>query len=189
MSDLAIKKEVEQFREILNIVFGRLRSSILRLRGAKIGSKTDIGKGCEIKHPWCVKMGSRVELESFVYLKIVSDKAKLDIGDYSFLGRGTHFDIMESLEIGHHRTLIGPGCFITDHDHSFIVGARIDQQPCKSRSVFIGDDVWLGAKAVVLPGVRIGNGAVVGAGGVVDKDVDAMTVVAGIPAKGIGIRR
>jgi acetyltransferase-like isoleucine patch superfamily enzyme len=52
--------------------------------------------------------------------------------------------------------------------------------------VDIGDDVWIGRGALVLPGVTIGDGAVVAAGAVVTKDVPAGSVVAGVPAKVVG---
>jgi acetyltransferase-like isoleucine patch superfamily enzyme len=55
--------------------------------------------------------------------------------------------------------------------------------------VEIGEDVWIGAHAVVLPGVRIGSGAVVGAGAVVNRDVPPNTIVGGVPARVIGDRR
>jgi len=52
--------------------------------------------------------------------------------------------------------------------------------------VVIEDDVWIGSGAIVLPGTRVGRGAVVAAGAVVSRDVPAMSVVAGVPAKPIG---
>lgn len=55
----------------------------------------------------------------------------------------------------------------------------------KTAPVVIEDDVWLGTNAVVLPGVRVGRGAVVGAGAVVTRDVPPFTVVAGVPARAI----
>jgi galactoside O-acetyltransferase len=61
-------------------------------------------------------------------------------------------------------------------------------QGCESAPVVIEDDVWLGANAVVLPGIRIGKGAIVGAGAVVTHDVEAMSIVAGVPARPIGKR-
>jgi acetyltransferase-like isoleucine patch superfamily enzyme len=62
-------------------------------------------------------------------------------------------------------------------------GLRIDQQSCGVEPVAIGSDVWLGTGVVVLPGVSIGDGAVVGANSVVTRDVAPMTVVAGVPAR------
>jgi galactoside O-acetyltransferase len=61
---------------------------------------------------------------------------------------------------------------------------RRDLKP-SAQPVIIEDDVWIGTRAVILPGVRIGYGSVIAAGSVVTKDVPPMTVVAGIPAKPI----
>jgi maltose O-acetyltransferase len=67
--------------------------------------------------------------------------------------------------------------------------SRLDLEPyvkehlVKTAPVVIEDDVWLGTNAVVLPGVRVGRGAVVGAGAVVTEDVAPFTVVAGVPAR------
>jgi hypothetical protein len=55
----------------------------------------------------------------------------------------------------------------------------------RANQVTLGDDVWIGHRAVLLPGVKIGTGAVVGAGAVVTKDVPPFTIVAGVPAKKI----
>ncbi|MBI5889614.1 MAG: CatB-related O-acetyltransferase [Nitrosomonadales bacterium] len=54
--------------------------------------------------------------------------------------------------------------------------------------VVIGNDVWIGADAIVLPGVRVGDGAVIGAGAVVTKDVAAFQIVAGVPARPVRMR-
>jgi acetyltransferase-like isoleucine patch superfamily enzyme len=64
----------------------------------------------------------------------------------------------------------------------------IKQQGITEQGIVIEDDVWLGAHAVVLDGVRIGRGAVVGAGSVVRQDVPAFAVVAGVPAVVVGER-
>jgi len=58
----------------------------------------------------------------------------------------------------------------------------------KGKSVMIGNDVWIGHSSIIMPGVRIGNGAVIGAGAVVIKDVEPYTIVAGVPAKKINKR-
>ena len=96
-------------------------------------------------------------------------------------------DIQGELAIGSH-VLIAPGVFITDHNHKTSSNLRINQQPCTTEKVVIEDDVWIGANAVVLPGVTISSGAVIAAGAVVSKDVSSMTIVAGVPAKKIGSR-
>ena len=64
----------------------------------------------------------------------------------------------------------------------------IKLQGITTKPVVIGNDVWLGARVIIVPGVTIGDGAVVGAGAVVTKDVPPYTVVAGVPARKIGLR-
>jgi maltose O-acetyltransferase len=65
---------------------------------------------------------------------------------------------------------------------------RLDEQGSRSTAVTIGDDVWIGTRALILAGVTIGSGAVIGAGAVVTKDVAANEIVAGVPARTIGKR-
>ncbi len=64
-----------------------------------------------------------------------------------------------------------------------------DFHATRGADVTIEDYVWIGARATILPGVRIGRGAVVAAGSVVTRDVPPMTIVAGVPARAIGIRK
>ena len=58
----------------------------------------------------------------------------------------------------------------------------------KLEPTYIGDDVWIGTRSVIMTGVRIGDGAIVAAGSVVTKDVDPYTIVGGVPAKFIKMR-
>jgi acetyltransferase-like isoleucine patch superfamily enzyme len=55
--------------------------------------------------------------------------------------------------------------------------------------VRIGNDVWIGTRAIILPGVQIGDGAIIGAGSVVTRDVPALAVVGGVPARVIKYRQ
>ncbi|HBI15603.1 MAG TPA: hypothetical protein DDY20_08840 [Desulfobulbaceae bacterium] len=89
---------------------------------------------------------------------------------------------MQSVSIGAH-TQIAPGCFITDHSHGIARELRIDQQPCSEYPVCIGCDVWLGTKVTVLAGVTIGDGAIIAAHSVVNKDVAPYEIVGGVPAR------
>lgn len=104
-----------------------------------------------------------------------------------FVGCNSEFDISESLSIGD-GVLIAPGCFITDHEHRHLAGRPIAEQGCDALAVRIEEDVWLGANVVILAGVTIGRGAIVGAGAVVTRDVAAMSIVAGVPARVIATR-
>jgi acetyltransferase-like isoleucine patch superfamily enzyme len=166
---------------------GYARARLWAAQGAKIGRRVVIEADCRIDRPWGVTIGERSRLEQRVWLKLVSDMARLQIGKFSYLATGTELDVSDSVVVGNH-TVIAPGCFITDHDHGIRPERRIDGQKCVAAPVWIGSDVWIGAGVCILRGVTIGDGAVVGAGAVVKQDVSAQDVVAGIPAKRIGSR-
>jgi len=166
---------------------GRLRARVLAARGARVGAKAVVGPRCIVVRPRCLVLGERAWLEAETYLKMVADTAALELGEHVFVGRGAEFDVMREVSVGAH-TVIAPRCFVTDHNHGILPGWRIDEQPCAVKSVVIGADVWLGAGVVVLPGVRIGDGAVVGANSVVTRDVAPMTVVVGVPARFLRMR-
>jgi acetyltransferase-like isoleucine patch superfamily enzyme len=165
----------------------RLRAVGWRLRGAALGAKCRVGKGCVIQRPWLLSTGERVQFEHGAFIKLVDDRALVTLGSMTFIGCGSELDIAGELHIGSH-VLIAPGCFITDHGHGHAAGTLIDAQGTTCRPVRIGNDVWLGARVVVLPGVTIGDGAIVGAGAVVTHDVSPAAIVAGVPARPIGSR-
>ena len=103
----------------------------------------------------------------------------IKIGKNVFINSGCCFQDQGGIEIGDN-ALIGQQVVIATLNH--------DMNPTKRQNILpspvkIGNDVWIGAKATILPGVTIGNGAVIAAGAVVTKDVPDLAVVAGIPAK------
>lgn len=91
------------------------------------------------------------------------------------------------IELADH-VMLGPDVMITAASYLFNEGSPVTEQPMEEKSIHIGKDAWLGAKAMVLPGVTIGDGAIVAAAAVVTKDVPANAIVAGIPAKVVGQR-
>jgi acetyltransferase-like isoleucine patch superfamily enzyme len=103
------------------------------------------------------------------------------IGDYTRIG--LHNTIIGPVNIGHHVNL-AQGITVTALNHNFEDSEkRIDEQGVSTTPVVIEDDVWIGANAVILPGVRVGTHSVVAAGAVVTKEVPPHSIVAGIPAK------
>jgi acetyltransferase-like isoleucine patch superfamily enzyme len=111
-----------------------------------------------------------------------SPDVKLRIGPGTYINRGTFIDVTESLLIGK-QVAIGPGCYITDHDH----GSNITKPPLAQEMIGkptrIGDWVWIGANVVILKGVVIGERTIVGAGSVVTKSLPADVIAAGVPAR------
>ena len=96
---------------------------------------------------------------------------------------GLHNTIIGPVEIGSHVNL-AQGITVTALNHNFSdTNKRIDEQGVSTNPVTIEDDVWVGANAVILPGVTIGEHCVVAAGAVVTKDVPPHSLVAGVPAK------
>ena len=105
------------------------------------------------------------------------------IGDYTRIG--LHNTVIGPVTIGSHVN-IAQGVTVTALNHNYDKpGIRIDQQGITTRPITIGNDVWIGTRAVILPGVTIGSHCVVAAGAVVTTDVPDNTLVAGIPAKTI----
>ena len=103
------------------------------------------------------------------------------VGDHTRIG--LHNTIIGPVSIGNHVNL-AQGITVTALNHNFEdTEKRIDVQGVSTTPVTIEDDVWIGANAVILPGVHIGNHCVVAAGAVVTKDVPPHSLVGGVPAK------
>lgn len=125
----------------------------------------------------CV-IGSRSVIESFSVLNnAVGD---LFIGDNTRIGIGN--TIIGPVTIGS-KVNIGQHVLISGINHHYKdINLPIADQGIRTSRVDIADNVWIGANAVILPGIKIGTHAVIGAGAVVTKDVEPYTVVAGNPA-------
>ncbi|MFC5381920.1 acyltransferase [Aquipuribacter nitratireducens] len=109
---------------------------------------------------------------------------EVHVGERSSLWAG---DSTGRIVLGDH-CLLAPEVFITASNYGTVWGAPVMQQPKQERDVIVGADVWLGVRAVLLPGVRVGDGAVVAAGSVVTRAVPSGAIVAGAPARVIGWR-
>ncbi|MGB3316652.1 MAG: sugar O-acetyltransferase [Albidovulum sp.] len=125
-----------------------------------------IGRDCRIEAPFHCSYGINLTLGDRVYLNtgcVVLDSAPVTIGAHSMLGPGVHIYCAD-----HHRD--------AEKRHAGIERAL---------PVTIGRDVWIGGGAIILPGVTIGDSAIVAAGAVVSRDVAPGSRVAGIPARGL----
>jgi len=124
-----------------------------------------------------------------VTLKTITPWATLIIGDHVGIS-GSTVSAAKSITIGNH-VLIGSGCIITDSDAHPInpEKRRSPDQSCGIKPVVIEDDVFIGARSIILKGVRIGKGSMVGAGSVVSRDVPEYAIVAGNPARVVGDTR
>lgn len=128
--------------------------------------------------------GSDINIEHGAYF---GGGAELRIGDRSGIGLGAK--LSGPVHIGND-VMMGPDVLIYTANHET---ARTDIPMCQqgngpSKPVVIENDVWIGARCILLPGVHIGSGAILAAGSVITKDVPAYAVVGGNPAKVIKIR-
>lgn len=109
------------------------------------------------------------------------------IGDGTSIGDGAHITAVNRIELGKN-VLTGKYVLITDNSHGAMDPAELETAPNKrplvsKGPVVIEDNVWIGEKASILPGVHIGRGAIIGAGAVVTKDVPAGCMALGVPAR------
>ncbi|WP_367773606.1 acyltransferase [Flavobacterium sp. WC2421] len=120
-----------------------------------------------------------------VIIKTCAPYASIKIGSHVGVS-GATISSISSITIGDN-VLIGSGVLITDNDaHSISPEFRNDKNKILSKPIIIENDVFIGARSIILKGVTIGRGALIGAGSVVSKNVDAFAIVGGNPAKKIG---
>lgn len=140
---------------------------------------------CNIYQDWS---GLRIKLNNHGKLKIgkrlktrgqdniLIEGGKLQIGDYCFFNYNVSITCKAHVLIGSH-VQIANNVVIVDHNHDY------KNKGFVSKPVSIDDNVWIGANAVILPGVSIGKFAVIAAGCVVTKDVPEYAIVAGVPGR------
>jgi acetyltransferase-like isoleucine patch superfamily enzyme len=107
-------------------------------------------------------------------------------GDNVQINDRCHIASINSIEIGNN-VLIASDVYITDHDHGAASRLTMSDAPAARVLIYspvvIEDNVWIGQKAIILKGTRIGFGSIVAAGAVVTKDVAPFSVVGGVPAR------
>ena len=141
-------------------ILNEIKSIFIRLHGSSAGKRVVYYPGIKISPSTNIVLGDDVDLAWGV---LITTSGNVSIGDRTLVGYGTKI-----LSSNH----------IIPSGKSKIFGAGHSQAP-----VTIYNDVWIGANVTILPGVTIHEGAVVAAGSVVTKNVEAYTIVGGIPAK------
>ena len=109
--------------------------------------------------------------------------SRVSIGAGSYINAGCFFEGSGEIEIGEN-CMLGPQVMILTSSHELGPGGEIARFPTQHR-VEIRDGSWLGARATIMPGVTVGEGAVVAAGALVSKDCDPGGVYGGVPARRI----
>ncbi len=136
-------------------------------------------------------IGRNVELTAWDEYKGQHFTPEIIIGDGTNIRDYSQITAINSIRIGN-GVLTGPNILITDNAHGASISELLDIAPnlrplSSTGPVIIEDNVWIGAKASIMPGVHIGKGAIIAANSVVTHDVPAYCVAAGIPAKVIKV--
>jgi acetyltransferase-like isoleucine patch superfamily enzyme len=141
-----------------------------------VGRGTIVGPGTKIINSARVRIGRSCLIQDSVYIRAGAE-GSVTVGDRCAMNSFTRLFGHGSIQIGDD-TQLGPGSLITTTDHDY--GAELE---VRFRPVVVGKRVWIGANVTVLPGVTIGDRAVIGAGSVVTKDIGAGCVAVGVPAR------
>jgi acetyltransferase-like isoleucine patch superfamily enzyme len=175
---------------ILHEVLRRMRRAESKARahwwrvlhpGVKIGTGSRIGRGCRLflDRRARLVLGPNCEIDDATTIAIYA-AGRIELGAHSFVGHHCTLAARESIAIGA-GTFLAELVSIRDHDHS--VGLPPSSGQMEVDPVSIGADVWIGAKATIVRGTRIGNGTVIGANSVARGELPAHTVCAGVPAR------
>lgn len=144
--------------------------------------------------PSKIRFGEYTMVDSAI-LSVLKIGGEISIGDYCFVGPGTRIWSVKKITIGN-RVLISHNVNIQDnishpldskerhedYKHIFTTGDQLEVD-FKAEEIVIEDDVWIGFNAIIRKGIKIGKGAIVGAGSVVTKDVPPYAIVVGNPAQ------
>ncbi len=152
------------------------------------GDRIRLERTVDVRSPDRLLLGSEVFVDRGVVLHCggmewSSPGGGIAIGARTYIGPNCVLFGAGGIEIGD-GVLISPGVVITSHQHTFeAVDAEMRAQPIEFGRVVIERNVWIGANATILPGMRLGEGSIVGAGAVVTRDVPVRATVLGVPAR------
>ena len=163
---------VLRFYFIKSFFWKRLSSNGLSLMGKRIQFY--------IVENGTVRIGKRniFSEDTFVY-----SKGKLETGDHFFINSDSRIVCYQEICFGNHVT-IASNVTIVDHDHDYLFDDdSLRLQGYKTSKINIGNNVWIGEKAILLRGANLGDNVIVAAGAVVNKSFPSNVLVGGMPAK------
>jgi acetyltransferase-like isoleucine patch superfamily enzyme len=172
-----------RWQEILANVRSVVAARWYLRRADSVGTRVRVRGRPMVTNNGRMVVGQRVQLISTAArLELVSRAGGLlEIGDRTLVNYGGSIAAAELVRIGP-RCLIGPHVLIMDNDFHRIEPERRLEWP-ESRPIIIGENVWIGARVVVLAGVTIGDDSCIGAGSIVTEDIPPRVFAAGVPAR------
>ncbi|ALG91976.1 MAG: acyltransferase [Confluentimicrobium sp.] len=143
-------------------------SHVAPLRRMKLGSGARISPNAVFSNPERIEAGRSMILGARCHLWAGPRTGRIVIGD---------------------NVLFGPDVMVTAAGYRFNDGAPVTAQAMDEADVVIGNDVWLATRVIILPGARIGDGAIIGAGAIVTGAIPPFSIAVGAPARVIGTRQ
>ena len=177
-----------------NVYFKIICGNSFMRRGVKFGKGSYIRKHAQINGGGYITLGSHTRIGPYSRLQCFTNisgekfKPQIEIGNNVIIGRNVTISCCNKVLIGDNCMITGY-CFLCDSNHGMDASSekRYETQKMIRDTVKLGQNVFVGEKAIILPGVEIGDNAIIGAGSVVTKSVPAYSMVAGNPAKVIKI--
>ncbi len=187
-----------------------LRSFFYRFLFKKVGKNVNFGKNITIRHPNKISIGDNVIIDENCMLDAKgSTNEGISIGDNCFIGRNSilsckngDIKLGSNITIGFNCELFSASeliigndtliaayvyCIAGDHEYN-TVEKPIGSLEAISKGIIIGQNCWLGSKALILDGVKIGKSSIIGAAAVVNKDIPDYSIAVGIPANVVKTR-
>lgn len=179
-----------RFRLIRSLIYtGWLKRNFRKMEGF-VNYPIGVTGGVKMSVEKNVIIGKDVILQAWDNYNGQQNNPSISIGEDCRIGEGTHITAVSDIVIGR-GVQTGRRVLISDNSHGNTYDKEQMKIPVVKRAlstkggIQIGNNVWIGDNAVILSGVKIGDGAIVGANAVVTKDVEAYTIVAGVPARTI----
>lgn len=156
--------------------------------GVRVGSQAELWAFAEASTGGAaIVLGEDADIRSFALLHTYGGSIRIGrrscVNHFCFVNGAGGVELGDDVMLGTHTVILSSEHSIDD------VTVPMGRQPSQTRPVVIEDDVYLGAHVTILAGVRIGTGAVIAAGAVVNRDVPAYAVVGGVPARQIRSRK
>lgn len=175
------------------VLLSKLYTKIF-LRGfANVGKNTIIKPILNSQNRDKIYIGNNVNIGIFSWISVsteyagyscINKKISLRIGDNVDIGNNAFIVANHNITIGNN-VIMAPYVYISDHIHSYMdIEKNLNEQPLTDGGfVEIGNNVFIGIKACIMPNIRIGEGSIIGAGAIVTKDIPSRSVVVGNPAR------
>jgi acetyltransferase-like isoleucine patch superfamily enzyme len=165
----------------------RLRLALYTLLGMHLGKRNRMEGSVRVRRCSQIEIGSFNAFTQGAWLWPIDEDyngIRIRIGNYNYFNRNLMLDACGLIEIGN-ENMFGPGVYVADSNHAVKAGLSPMNLPMNRGKVRIGNRCWIGARAVILKDVELGDDCVVGAGSVVTCSVAPGQIVVGVPARPI----